>query len=92
VTDAPGARQRTVPREVRAYAATVPAAGGGVAAARSCRDRYQAAGRGRHQAPRLGRMDLKLAGKIAVVTGASKGIGLAVVRALVEEGARVARA
>jgi NAD(P)-dependent dehydrogenase (short-subunit alcohol dehydrogenase family) len=37
-------------------------------------------------------MDLKLAGKIAVVTGASKGIGLAVVRALVEEGARVARA
>src|ERR1700722_7489787 len=37
----------------------------------------------------VGRMDLKLAGKIAVVTGASKGIGLAVVRALVEEGARV---
>jgi NAD(P)-dependent dehydrogenase (short-subunit alcohol dehydrogenase family) len=34
-------------------------------------------------------MDLKLSGKIAVVTGASKGIGLAVTRALVEEGARV---
>jgi NAD(P)-dependent dehydrogenase (short-subunit alcohol dehydrogenase family) len=34
-------------------------------------------------------MDLKLAGKVAVVTGASKGIGLAVVRALVDEGARV---
>jgi NAD(P)-dependent dehydrogenase (short-subunit alcohol dehydrogenase family) len=34
-------------------------------------------------------MDLKLAGKIAVVTGASKGIGLAVVRALAEEGAYV---
>ena len=33
-------------------------------------------------------MDLKLAGKIAVVTGASKGIGLAMTRALVEEGAR----
>jgi NAD(P)-dependent dehydrogenase (short-subunit alcohol dehydrogenase family) len=34
-------------------------------------------------------MDLKLSGKIAVVTGASKGIGLAVTQALVEEGARV---
>jgi len=34
-------------------------------------------------------MDLKLANKIAVVTGASKGIGLAVTRALIEEGARV---
>ena len=34
-------------------------------------------------------MDLKLSGKIAVVTAASKGIGLAVVGALVEEGARV---
>src|SRR3954463_13276869 len=34
-------------------------------------------------------MDLKLTGKIAVVTGASKGIGLAVTRALVEEGALV---
>jgi NAD(P)-dependent dehydrogenase (short-subunit alcohol dehydrogenase family) len=34
-------------------------------------------------------MDLELAGKIAVVTGASKGIGLAVTRALVQEGARV---
>ena len=34
-------------------------------------------------------MDLKLSGKIAVVTGASKGIGLAVVRALLEEGALV---
>ena len=34
-------------------------------------------------------MDLKLAGKSAVVTGASKGIGLAVTRALVAEGANV---
>ena len=32
-------------------------------------------------------MDLKLTDKIAVVTGASKGIGLAVTRALAEEGA-----
>ncbi len=34
-------------------------------------------------------MDLKLKDKIAVVTGASKGIGLAVTQALVDEGARV---
>ena len=34
-------------------------------------------------------MDLHLTGKIAVVTGASKGIGLAVVNALVAEGAVV---
>ena len=34
-------------------------------------------------------MDLKLSGKIAVVTAASKGIGLATVRGLVDEGARV---
>jgi NAD(P)-dependent dehydrogenase (short-subunit alcohol dehydrogenase family) len=34
-------------------------------------------------------MDLELQGKVAVVTGASKGIGLAVVKALVAEGARV---
>ena len=34
-------------------------------------------------------MDLELQGKIAVVTGASKGIGLAVVRALSAEGASV---
>jgi NAD(P)-dependent dehydrogenase (short-subunit alcohol dehydrogenase family) len=34
-------------------------------------------------------MDLRLAGHVAVVTGASKGIGLAVTRTLLEEGARV---
>lgn len=34
-------------------------------------------------------MDLGLSGKVAVVTGASRGIGLATVRALVAEGARV---
>jgi NAD(P)-dependent dehydrogenase (short-subunit alcohol dehydrogenase family) len=34
-------------------------------------------------------MDLQLDGKVAVVTGASKGIGLAVVRALSAEGTRV---
>ena len=34
-------------------------------------------------------MDLELAGKVAVVTGASKGIGLAAVRGLLDEGARV---
>ncbi|WP_214406793.1 SDR family NAD(P)-dependent oxidoreductase [Pseudonocardia lacus] len=35
-------------------------------------------------------MDLGLCGKVAVVTGASRGIGLAVTRALVAEGGRVA--
>ena len=34
-------------------------------------------------------MDLQLADKIAVVTGASRGIGLAITRALVREGAKV---
>lgn len=34
-------------------------------------------------------MDLHLAGKLALVTGGSKGIGLAVVRALAEEGVQV---
>lgn len=34
-------------------------------------------------------MDLQLSGQVAVVTGASKGIGLAVTRTLLEEGARV---
>src|SRR3954465_7873302 len=34
-------------------------------------------------------MDLQLAGKVAIVTGSSKGLGLAASRALVEEGCRV---
>jgi NAD(P)-dependent dehydrogenase (short-subunit alcohol dehydrogenase family) len=34
-------------------------------------------------------MDLRLTGHVAVVTGASKGIGLAITRTLLEEGARV---
>jgi len=34
-------------------------------------------------------MDLRLSGKTAVVTGASKGIGLAVTKALVAAGAYV---
>src|SRR5882757_8124991 len=35
-------------------------------------------------------MDLNLSGKVAVVTGASKGIGLAITAALAAEGASVA--
>jgi NAD(P)-dependent dehydrogenase (short-subunit alcohol dehydrogenase family) len=37
-------------------------------------------------------MDLELSGRVAVVTGASKGIGLAVTRTLLAEGARVVAA
>ena len=36
-------------------------------------------------------MDLGLSGKVAVVTGASKGIGLAVTRTLAQEGVRSSR-
>ncbi|MCY3821717.1 MAG: SDR family NAD(P)-dependent oxidoreductase, partial [Gammaproteobacteria bacterium] len=35
-------------------------------------------------------MDLQLAGKIALVTGSSRGLGLASARALLDEGCRVA--
>ncbi len=35
-------------------------------------------------------MDLELTGKVALVTGGSKGIGLGIVRRLIAEGARVA--
>jgi NAD(P)-dependent dehydrogenase (short-subunit alcohol dehydrogenase family) len=43
----------------------------------------------RSQSANLRGVDLELTDKIAVVTGASKGIGLAVTKALVEEGAHV---
>ena len=35
-------------------------------------------------------MDLKLAGKVAAVTGASRGLGFAIARSLAEEGAKLA--
>ena len=40
----------------------------------------------------VGPMNLELADKVAVVTGANRGIGLAVTRALAEEGAHVVAA
>src|SRR5687767_11048845 len=44
---------------------------------------------GRGRARKRNEMDLQLSGKSAVVTGGSKGIGLAIVRTLISEGMRV---
>lgn len=45
---------------------------------------------GAHRCGTLGGMDLQLAGRRAIVTGGSRGIGLATARALAAEGVRVA--
>ncbi|HVT68149.1 MAG TPA: SDR family NAD(P)-dependent oxidoreductase, partial [Trebonia sp.] len=46
--------------------------------------------RGRRGGGKISRVDLELVGKRAIVTGGSRGIGLAVAKALSAEGAHVA--
>src|SRR4029077_14283796 len=54
-----------------------------------CRTSLHGPYRSRSGLERRKNMDLKLTDKVAIVTGASKGIGLAITKALAGEGARV---